>query len=70
MISAAINKIISVDFEQAMEIGRLKKETERFGLSLGDRACISLGLLMGYPIYTADKAWAKLQLSCDIILVR
>lgn len=70
MISASINKIISVEFEQAIEIGRLKKETDRFALSLGDRACISLGLITGYPIYTADKAWANLQLSCNIILIR
>ncbi|KJW05645.1 type II toxin-antitoxin system VapC family toxin [Rickettsia argasii] len=70
MISASINKIVALDFDQAIEIGRLKKETEQFGLSLGDSACISLGLITGYPIYTADKIWAKLQLNCKIVLIR
>ncbi|WP_017443104.1 type II toxin-antitoxin system VapC family toxin [Rickettsia gravesii] len=70
MISASINKIVALDFDQAIEIGRLKKETEQFGLSLGDRACISLGLITGYPIYTADKIWTKLQLNCKIVLIR
>ncbi|KJV61991.1 PIN domain protein [Rickettsia amblyommatis str. Darkwater] len=41
MISASINKIVALEFDQAIEIGRLKKETEQFGLSLGDRACIN-----------------------------
>lgn len=38
MISASINKIVALDFDQAIEIGRLKKETEQFGLSLGDKS--------------------------------
>ncbi|ABV74851.1 hypothetical protein A1C_02780 [Rickettsia akari str. Hartford] len=41
MIAASINKIVALDFDQAIEIGCLEKETEQFGLSLGDRASIS-----------------------------
>lgn len=56
MIIAAINKIVPLDFDQSIEVGRLRKETKNFGLSLGDRACIALGLTTGCTIYTADKA--------------
>lgn len=56
MIIAAINKIVPLDFDQSIEVGRLRKETKNFGVSLGDRACIALGLTTGFTIYTADKA--------------
>lgn len=56
MIIAAINKIVLLDFDQSIEVGRLRKETKNFGLSLGARACIALGLTTGCTIYTADKA--------------
>ncbi len=69
MILAAINKIIPLDFDQSIEIDRLLKKTEKFGLFLGDRACIALGFSTGYKIYTADTAWANLQLNCNIILI-
>jgi len=40
-------------------------------LSLGDRACITLGIKLQAPIYTADKIWAKLKLNnADIKLIR
>lgn len=70
MIIAAINKIVPLDFDQSIEVGRLRKETKKFGLSLGDRACIALGLTTGYTIYTADKVWANLPLNCNIVLIR
>ena len=70
MIETTIDKIIPFDFSQSVEAGRLRKLTESLGLSLGDRACIALGLSTGYTIYTTDKAWAKLKLECKIILVR
>ncbi|KJV92820.1 type II toxin-antitoxin system VapC family toxin [Rickettsia bellii] len=70
MIIAAINKIVPLDFDQSIEVGRLRKETKNFGLSLGDRACIALGLTTGYTIYTADKVWVNLPLNCNIVLIR
>ena len=70
MIIAAINKIVPLDFDQSIEVGRLRKETKKFGLSLGDRACIALGFTTGYTIYTADKVWANLPLNCNIVLIR
>ena len=36
--------------------GRLWLETRQAGLSLGDRACLSLSLRLGCPVLTADRA--------------
>ena len=40
------------------------------GLSLGDRACLCLGLKLGLPVLTADKTWSKLNLKIDIRILR
>jgi len=49
-------------FEYSILCASLKKSTKHLGLSLGDRACISLGIKLSFPIYTADKLWAELKL--------
>ena len=50
--------------------GRLWEQTRQYGLSLGDRACLSLGLRLNIPVLTADRAWASLNLSLDIQVIR
>jgi len=50
--------------------GRLWEQTRSFGLSLGDRACLSLGLRLNVPVLTADLAWANLTLSLDVRVIR
>ncbi len=70
VVYKAINKVIPFDFEQAARNGALKKLTKPLGLSLGDRACIVLGQMLNIPIYTADKAWSKLDVNCKIIQIR
>lgn len=50
--------------------GRLWKQTRPAGLSLGDRACLSLGLRLGGPVLTCDRAWAGLNLSVNVQLIR
>jgi ribonuclease VapC len=37
--------------------GLLRPQTDRFGLSLGDRACLALALQLDLPAYTSDTAW-------------
>lgn len=48
----------------------LRGPTKHLGLSLGDRACLALGLSMGGPILTADRAWLGVDLGVEIELVR
>jgi ribonuclease VapC len=50
--------------------GRLWEQTRSFGLSLGDRACLSLGLRLGVAVLTSDRAWLNLDLGLDIRAVR
>ncbi len=49
---------------------QLRRQTKPFGLSLGDRACLALGLHTGYPVMTADRDWEKCDTGIEIIRVR
>ena len=55
------DEIVSFDVDQARLAGNLIQRTRRLGLSLGDRACLALGLTLGLPVYTADRAWSGLE---------
>ena len=57
-------KIHEFDAEQAVGAAALRKATKRLGLSLGDRACLALGRVLGLPVLTADQRMAE---SMDII---
>lgn len=70
-IDPFIESIIPFDTTQAYNAALLKQNTKHKGLSLGDRVCIALGILMDVPIYTADKAWGELSLpKAKIHLIR
>jgi ribonuclease VapC len=56
--------------EQAKIAGTLVKQTKPLGLSLGDRACLALGLTLKAPVYTTDKDWKKLNLGIPIHVIR
>ena len=60
----------SFDPDQAFTAGMLRPLTRSAGLSLGDRACIALGLRVGYGVLTADRGWAALDLGIKVRLVR
>jgi ribonuclease VapC len=71
LIIAMIETIIPFDLEQAQCVAELQPRVSHKGLSLGDRACIALGIKMHLPIYTADKAWEHLSLdNADIKIIR
>ena len=56
--------------QQAKIAGSLIARTSAFGLSLGDRACLALGIAFKAPVYTADHSWKNLKLGVRIHLVR
>ncbi|HXM21440.1 MAG TPA: type II toxin-antitoxin system VapC family toxin [Terriglobales bacterium] len=56
--------------EQAKIAGSLIAQTRVFGLSLGDRACLALGIALKAPVYTADRLWKNLKLGIRIHVVR
>ena len=63
-------EIVPFDREVAAGAAALRYQTDRHGLSLGDRACLSLGLARGLPVLTADKVWKTIGLPLDIRLIR
>lgn len=63
-------EIISFDQEQALQAGLLRKKTKAAGLSLGDRACITLSSIKNLTLVTANKIWSSLGLTNNIILIR
>ena len=56
--------------EQARIAGSLTAQTRSLGLSLGDRACLALGLTLKAPVYTTDRAWKSLKLGVRIHVIR
>lgn len=69
LASLAIDAI-GFDKAQAETVSQLRSQTRHLGLSLGDRACIALAMTKGWPVLTADKAWAELSISVEVQLVR
>ena len=54
---------IPFSLEHADKAGELWQVTSPFGLSLGDRACLSTGICENIAVMTADKVWQKIPLS-------
>jgi PIN domain nuclease of toxin-antitoxin system len=69
-VAALDLNVIAFDEHQARSVARLWPAVRRFGLSLADRACLALGLRLGRPVVTADRAWGKLDIGIEIVLIR
>jgi PIN domain nuclease of toxin-antitoxin system len=61
-----------IDFTRSLaeQAGGLVARTRSRGLSLGDRACLVLAQREGVPAFTADRAWASLDIGVEIRLIR
>ena len=62
--------VVAFDEIQAYICGLLRPITKEQGLSLGDRACLALGIIMDLPAITADRNWARVSIDLDIRLIR
>jgi ribonuclease VapC len=63
-------EIKAFDTETCVLAGKLRRQTRTLGLSLGDRACIALGIINEYRIVTADRAWSSFPGYADIEVIR
>ena len=63
-------EIIPFDTELANKAGALIVDTKKLGLSLGDRACLALGLARKNTVVTAEKLWSKLKLDVSVEVIR
>ena len=64
--------LVLVDFtpDLAAMAARLKAPTRSVGLSLGDRACLALALREQAPVLTGDRAWSKVDVGVEVVLIR
>lgn len=56
--------------QQAERAAWLWSHTRNHGLSLADRACLALAMDQGLPVFTADRAWSRLNLDIEIRVLR
>jgi ribonuclease VapC len=63
-------EIVPFDEEQSSQTGLLRTSTQDMGISLGDRACLSLAKMLGVEVLTADRAWAGLSVGTTIRVIR
>ena len=69
-VTEFVLEVIPYDIEQASKTGELISIGKQYGLSLGDRACLNLGMQMQLPILTGDRVWQKADLNVEIIPIR
>ena len=62
--------IVPYDEKQAYQTGFIQYHGKSLGLSLGDRACLSLAKEVGATAVTADRAWIDLEIGIPIRLIR
>ncbi len=55
---------------QAKLAGDMHASTEKYGLSLGDRACLALAISLKAPVYTTEQIWRNLDLGIPIHVLR
>lgn len=67
---SAIGEVMPFTAEQAKIAGGLVRQTRALGLSLGDRACLALGMALKAPIYTADRTWKNVNVGVRIHVIR
>jgi ribonuclease VapC len=68
--TSPIQEVMPFNQDQARITGDLIAQTRQVGLSLGDRACLALGIALQGPVYTCEKAWKSLRLGIPIHVIR
>jgi ribonuclease VapC len=63
-------EVVPFDEEQAYHAGLLRISTHDMGISLGDRACLSLAKMRHAAALTADRAWSKLASGTAVKVIR
>jgi PIN domain nuclease of toxin-antitoxin system len=56
--------------DHAKIAGSLIAQTEKYGLSLGDRSCLALAIALQAPVYTTEQLWRNLKVGIPIHVIR
>jgi PIN domain nuclease of toxin-antitoxin system len=67
---ATLGRVEPFTAEQARVCGLLRAETRHLGMSLGDRACVALGMELGATVHTTDRIWARGDFTCVVRVLR
>lgn len=70
LIAALRIEVVPMTAEIAATAATLGATGSRYGLSLGDRACLATAADRNIPVVTADRVWAELDLGVDVIAIR
>lgn len=70
IVDTLLHKRIPFSDTQSKIAAEIVTETKKYGLSLGDRACLSLAIAEKLPVLTADKIWSNVKTGVKIILIR
>ena len=72
LLSALGLEIRAFDETQALAAGALREVTRFRGLSLGDRACLALGIAEGVPVVTTDRNWEAVstRARAEVVVIR
>lgn len=63
-------EILPLTETDAIQVAKLRTRTKTLGLSLGDRACLALGLRLAVTVLTADRIWENLAVGLPITIIR
>lgn len=55
---------------ESQKVGVLRPPTKHLGLSLGDRACLTLAQHLDLPALTTDRTWEGLSLGITVQVIR
>jgi len=67
---ATVAGLESYTAQQAKIAGSLITKTEKYGLSLGDRSCLALAIVLKAPVYTTEQLWRNLKVGIPIHVIR
>lgn len=70
LLRAMIKDIIPFTAEHALISSEIYLACQAKGLSLGDRACLALGISSNTPVITADRVWQELSININIRCIR
>jgi PIN domain nuclease of toxin-antitoxin system len=69
-ILSLVNAEEPFTIDHARIAGDLITTTEKYGLSLGDRACLALAIALSAPVYTTEQLWNNLKVGVPIHVIR